>query len=93
MADIGGFLEQSPVARRTRVDANVILTRTTLTAAKLVSIKERGVFTPERIDTNECELEVGGKVVARGRIVKRRGRSYLKITALVSGEETRGEVI
>ena len=82
MSDMNAFLDSSPIAKRTRLSATVILDRSTQTPADLLSIKEQGVYTPGPIDMRACELEIGGKVIARGRVVKHRGNSYFKVTDL-----------
>lgn len=89
MDDINAFLKDSPIAARTRLPVSVVLQRTSLSSAALLEIKERGVYDPDAIDTRDCELEVGGQVLARGKIVKRRAHSYLKITEVLFDESAK----
>jgi hypothetical protein len=62
---------------RIRVPTRVIVHRSELAAAALAELVQRGELASERGVT--CELEAGGVVVARGRIVRRRGGYYFKV--------------
>lgn len=79
MSDLSTFFESSPIARNTRPYACVVLKRAKMSAAALVRLKEAGSYDAGSMDTRACELEVGGQVVARGKIVRRWGKSFLKI--------------
>ena len=81
MNDVEKFIAESPIARQTRLPATVILNREKTSSAALFAAKERGAFGPMEVDIKECELEIGGEVIARGKIVRRRGKTYLKMTS------------
>ena len=82
MIDLQTFLAESPIAKRTKLEATVILKREQTSSSALFAAKERGALGPLEIDTRSCELEVGGQVIARGAIVRRRGKSFLKVTSV-----------
>jgi hypothetical protein len=62
---------------RIRLPARVIVNRFELSATDLSGIIDRGELSPRGGDV--CELECGGQVLARGRIVRRRGRFIFKV--------------
>ncbi len=74
------FTQTSPVAAKTRLPAVVVLNRYQASPAELLGVKEHGVYGPVRIDQSECMLETGGQTIASGKIVKRRGRMYFKVS-------------
>jgi len=63
----------------------VILKRVRMSPAEILAVKTAGTFDAGVVDTATCELEVGGQMIATGRVLKRRGRSYLKITRVSLG--------
>jgi hypothetical protein len=84
MDDLKRFLEESPIAARVALPTNIVVRRLTLNPEAVESIAESGTFTPSGGEA--CELEVGGQCIARGRIVRRRGRSYFKVLEINKGE-------
>ena len=72
------FLQDSPLARRIKLPARIIVQRTSLSPGELMQIKEQGDYGPVPGEEEICELEVGGEVIARGKIVKKRGEYYFK---------------
>jgi hypothetical protein len=83
MDNLKSFLEVSPIASRVRLPAAVVVRRLDLSPAEVEGIVDGGVFSPSGGET--CELEVGGLCVARGRILRRGGKSYFKLTELAEG--------
>ena len=92
MNDVRTFLAESPIAKQTRLPATVILNREQTSSAALFAAKERGVFGPLEIDIKECALEIGGEVIAKGKIVRRRGKTYLKLKSAPVDGLSRHEV-
>ena len=72
------------VLERVRIPTRIIVHRLALTPGALADIVRAGTFKPS--DGAVCELEAGGKViargkiVARGRIVRRRGGFFFKVS-------------
>jgi hypothetical protein len=64
-------LESIPVATR------IIVHRSEISTTALGEIIQKGEFLPSEGEV--CELEAGGQVIARGRIVRRRGVSCFKL--------------
>ena len=62
---------------RISIPTRIIVNRFELTAASLADVFARGELSPAGGDT--CELEAGGQVVARGKIVWRGGRHFFKV--------------
>ena len=83
MDDFRRFLEESPIASEVSLPTKVILRRLSLSPGAIEGMAERGSFAPEGGET--CELEVGGRFVARGRIVRSRGKTWLKVTEMEEG--------
>ena len=83
MDDFKRFLEESAIAFEVRLPAKVILRSLSLRAGAIEEMAERGSFAPEGGET--CELELGGECVARGRIVRRRGKSWFKVVEIGEG--------
>lgn len=71
---------------RLTLPTRVIVNRSELSASGLAGIVQEGEYSPVEGDT--CELEAGGQVLARGRIVRRRGRWFFKVLAAGEKEET-----
>lgn len=80
MDRLSDFLTHSPIAEQTKLPATVVIKRMHTSSAELLSIKEKGEFGPLVIDGKKCELEIGGQVVARGRIVRNRGKLHFRVT-------------
>jgi len=73
------FLASSSAAQRIKLPARVVLHRTVLTPREIARIKSGERTLSPDSDEAVCELEVGGQVVAKGRIVRRRGRYQFKV--------------
>ena len=82
MADVSAYLADSPIAKRVKLPATLVLKREQKSSSELLAIKEKGLFGPVEIAMAACELEVGGQIVATGRIVRRRGETYLKVSSV-----------
>jgi hypothetical protein len=65
------------VLERIRIPTRIIVHRLELTPEALADIVRTGTFVPA--DGAVCELETGGKIIARGRIVRRRGAFTFKV--------------
>lgn len=71
------------VLERIRIPARVIVHRAELTPGALADIVRAGSLAAARGAV--CELEAGGKVIARGRIVRRRGEFFFKVRETAKG--------
>ncbi|HSV91454.1 MAG TPA: hypothetical protein VLH81_00200 [Desulfobacterales bacterium] len=65
------------VLDRVRIPTRIIVNRLALTPGALADIVRTGTFTPA--GGAVCELEAGGKIIAWGRIVRRRGGYFFKV--------------
>jgi len=83
MDDFKRFLEESAIASEVSLPTKVILHRLCLSPGAIEGMAERGSFTPDGGEV--CELEVGGQCVARGRIVRRMGKSWFKVLEMDEG--------
>ena len=75
----------TPRPRRKRAAATAAqmptrVQRTALSPAEIAGMKNSGEYGPIPREEEVCELEVKGEVIARGRIVKKRGEYYFKVT-------------
>ena len=83
MDNLKRFLAESPIAVRVSLPTIIIVHRQKLSYAAVKGIVESGAFTPSNGKT--CELEVGGRRIARGRIVRRWGRFFFKVGEMAIG--------
>jgi hypothetical protein len=65
------------VLERVRIPTRIIVHRLARTPEALADIVRTGTFAPA--DGAVCELEAGGKIIARGRIVRRRGGFFFNV--------------
>jgi hypothetical protein len=62
---------------RISVPTRIVVHRSELSTTALAQVIRNGEFAPEAGRT--CELEAGGQIIARGRIVRRRGESWFRV--------------
>ena len=77
------FLDESPVAVRVSLPTKIITHELKLSYVAVKGIMDAASFTPS--NGKVCELEVGGKRIARGKIVKRRGEFFFKVGEMEKG--------
>jgi flagellar motor switch/type III secretory pathway protein FliN len=71
---------------RVTIPTRVVVHRARMTSAALAQVARTGSYAPPgTAGESVCELEAGGQVVARGRIVRRRGGFFFKVLEI--GEE------
>jgi len=75
------FLNTAPIASKVKLPAKIVLHRTQLSAKELVDIKRKGEYGP--VDKGLCELFTGGQVIAKGKIINKKGEYYFKVKELV----------
>jgi hypothetical protein len=75
--------KQESILEHIALPTRIIVQRIDLSVTTLAEIVQRGELALEGGET--CELEAGGQVLARGKIVRRRGEHYFKV--LETGEE------
>jgi hypothetical protein len=76
MKSIKVFLEDSPIAEKVRLESRVITHRRVLSPRDLVN-KSDGEYIASSDEV--CELEVGGQILAKGKIVRKRGVYFFKV--------------
>lgn len=86
MESLERFLEESPIAERVALPTSIVVRRLSLSPETVDGIVESGTFSPTGGES--CELEVGGQSIARGKIVRRGGKSYFKVLELGRGESS-----
>ena len=86
-ASLQSFFESSPLAGKIKLPTRIVIQRTQLTPGELMQIKESGRYGPIPKREEICELEAGGSVLARGKIVRRRGETYFKVLDSSAGGE------
>ncbi len=84
---MNAFLDRSPIAERVKLAGRVIVQRTLLSPQDLLSIREKQSYGPVPKQEEICELEVGSHVIARGKIVRKRGDFYFKVMEIREKEE------
>jgi hypothetical protein len=81
MDGLNRFLEESPIAERVSLPAHIVVRELTLSSSAVKRMMESGSFTP--LGGHLCDLELGGRRVASGRIVRRRGKYFFKPTSIL----------
>ena len=76
---LDSFLKESPIAAQVTLPTKVIVHRTRLNPRDLVAIAAEKQYGPIPEKEELCEIEAGGRVLAKGKIVKRKGEFYFKI--------------
>jgi hypothetical protein len=85
MGDLIEFLKSSPIAASVSLATKVVVRRLCLAPGAVEEIVDNRSFAPEGGEV--CELEVGGQCVARGKILRRKGKSYFKVIEINEGSE------
>jgi hypothetical protein len=85
MIKLKQFLEESPIAARVLLPTHIIVHQQKLSYMAAKGIMESAAFTPS--DGKVCELEIGGRRIARGRIVWRPGGFFFKVEEMEKGDE------
>ena len=86
MIKLKQFLEESPIAERVSLPTHIIVHQQKLSYMAAKGIMESASFAPS--DGKVCELEVGGRRIARGRIVRRVGGFFFKVEEMEKGDDT-----
>jgi hypothetical protein len=71
---------------RITLPTRIVVNRAEQSASGLAVIVQEGAYCPAAGDT--CEMESGGQVLARGRIVRRRGGFFFKVIEVAGKEGT-----
>ena len=77
------FLEKSPIAARVSLPTQIIVHELKLSYMAVKGIMESAAFAPA--NGKVCDLEIGGRRIARGRIVRRRGEYFFKVREMAKG--------
>jgi len=97
MGDLKRFLDESPLAASVSLPTTIIVHRSTMNPSDVERMIEQGSVVPGGERT--CDLEIGGQCVARGRVVRRRGEVWFKVTEMTplapaeTPPATEGEVV
>jgi len=70
--------KQAGMLDRVILPTRIIVNRVELTPTALAQVLQSGEISPG--GSPVCELEAGGQVLARGRVVKRRGTYWFEVT-------------
>ena len=81
--ELSRFLAESPLAGKIRLPARVVVRRTRLSPHDVNAVKAAGVYGPIPKDAEVCELEIGGRRIAQGTLVKKRGAYHFKVSRLL----------
>jgi hypothetical protein len=85
MMKLKQFLQESPIAARVLLPTHVIVRQQKLSYMAVKGIMESAAFAPS--GGKVCELEIGGRRIARGRIVRRPGGFFFKVEEMEKGVE------
>ena len=80
--ELNDFLTNSPVAKKVKLAGKIVVHRAAYSPAEIAVMKNSGDYDPIPREETVCELEINGKVIARGKIVKKAGNFYFKVKEL-----------
>ena len=80
------LLAGSAAAKKISLDSRIVVQRTRLSPNELAALQREGSYGSVPREEEICELKVGGQVLARGRILKRRGKYFFKIREILESE-------
>jgi hypothetical protein len=80
------FLDSSTIAEKVKLSPEVVVQRLSLTPAEILGIRKEGRYGPVPEKERICELEVGGQVLALGKIIRRKGETFFKILEKTDSE-------
>ncbi len=73
--------------RFVRLESSVILAQGPLSPADIRNASLSGSVELPRYEGNACALEIGGVIIAEGKIITKRGRSFFKISRMTRQDE------
>ncbi len=76
------YLKSSPIADSVKVPGNIVLHSMKLSSEDLMNIREQGEFTVNGSKNEYYELEVNGLTIATGKIVKKSGGYFFKVSEM-----------
>ena len=77
--DFDQFIKSSMIAERVKPEGRIVIHRTELTPAKLLEMHREGEYGSVEKKDIICQLEVGGKILAEGKIIRKGGMHYFKV--------------
>ena len=80
-SDLEDFLTGSPVAKRARAAARLVVRRFEATSDRIDAALDTGRVAVEA--TPVCELVVGERMVARGEIISEAGTNWFRVTEVM----------
>jgi hypothetical protein len=84
------FLKTSEIAKKVPVVPQIVVYRDQLSANQLSSVKKSGTYTIEKVP-NVYEMEAGGVVLARGKVIRKKDNLFFKVTEVLDIEEKNTE--
>jgi hypothetical protein len=84
--ELNEFLTGSPIAKRVKLPAHIVIHRALYSPGEIIELKKKGRYDPIPGEEEICELEVNQEVIARGKIVKKKGKYFFKVTDIVKEE-------
>ena len=76
---LNAFLESSPNSEKVKLNGKVVIQRTQLTPLDIYNIKKAKQYGAIPKQEQICELEIGGQVLAKGKIIKKGDLCYFKV--------------
>ena len=84
--DLMTILAGSAAAKKIVLGSRIVVQRTRLSPNDLVAVQREGSYGPVPREEEVCELMAGGRTLARGRIVRKRGKYYFRIREILESE-------
>ncbi|MBN1409418.1 MAG: hypothetical protein JW969_01145 [Spirochaetales bacterium] len=83
MGNLTNFFQNSPMSKKIKLPSRIVVHRTGLSPEDIVRIREDGKYSIGREET-VYELEIGGQTIGYGKMIKKGGKHFLKLTAMAN---------
>jgi flagellar motor switch/type III secretory pathway protein FliN len=79
------FLDSSPIAGTVRLTPRIVVERSKMSLKEIDECAEHGTKPVPRITGRELDLEVGGQLFGRGKIVTEEGKLFFELSEIIEG--------
>lgn len=80
------FIDSSPIAGTVRLTPHIVVERRKMSLKEIDECAERGTMQVPDITGGMLDLEVGGQLFGRGKIVAEEGKLFFELSEITKGE-------
>lgn len=81
------FIDSSPIAQTVRLTPRIVVERSKMTLKEIDECAEKGKMLVPGITGRELDLEVGGQLIGRGKIITEKGKLFFELSKIIEGGE------